>query len=178
MDASAATTLRRVLRQFNGPTPVQNTPRADLAVALYERVEEPAVVVLDEADSVHETVALDRLLDVDALAVVVVVHDPDRFLAAIDERVRTAFPTPALRVEKFALDELVDILAGGLVTDPARHQKLHSRVDYHQVVQDSFLPRDPDTPEYSNLVINRATSGSRQACLSGWVARTPGNLTY
>ena len=111
MDASAATILRRVLRQFPGPTPAQNTPRGDLAVQLYERVEEPAVVVLDEADSVHETVALERLLDVDALAVVVVVHDADRFLAAVDEHVRTAFRTPALQVKKFNPDELTDILA-------------------------------------------------------------------
>jgi len=111
MDASTAGIVRRVLAQVDGPTPPANTPQEDLCVQLYDRIDEPAVVVLDEADSVHETAALQRLLDVESIAVVVVVHDPDRFLTAADERVRTVVRTPALQVEKFATDELADILA-------------------------------------------------------------------
>jgi len=68
-------------------------------------------VVLGEAEGVHETATLQRLPDTDALTGVVVVHDPDHFLAAVKDHVWSAFHAPLLHMKTFATDELADILA-------------------------------------------------------------------
>lgn len=111
LGATTATVLRRVLRQFPGPDPAANTPQEDLSLRLYERVDEPAVVALDEAAHVHGLDALDRLLDVPELSVIVICHDPDEWLAAADRDTRKRFSGTEVGLDRFAVDELADILA-------------------------------------------------------------------
>ncbi|MFC7072826.1 AAA family ATPase [Halovenus rubra] len=108
MDAPTATVLRSVLRDLSGSTPPANTPQEDLSLQLYERVNGPVAVFLDEADDLHETTALERLFDVEGLAVVTVVHDADEFLAAAADRTREQFHTGVMHVPKFGSEELAE----------------------------------------------------------------------
>ena len=133
MDAPTATVLRRVLGEFSGPTPAANTAQEDLSLQLYERVDAPAAVVLDEGDDLHETTALERLFDVDPLAVVVVVHDADEFLAATEESLREQFRTATMEIQKFTTEELADILAArarrGLTQEAGDRELLRAVAD-------------------------------------------------
>lgn len=111
LGATTATVLRTVLRAFPGPDPAANTPQEDLSLRLYERVDEPAVVALDEAAHVHGLDTLERLLDVPELSVVVICHGPDEWLAAANRATRERFCGTEVGLDRFAVDELADILA-------------------------------------------------------------------
>ena len=100
-----------MLRQLPGPDPPANTPQEDLCLRLYERVDRQTVVALDEAAHVHETDALDRLLDVDGLSVLVICHDPDEWLSVADRAVRQRLSTTPVGLDRFGTAELADILA-------------------------------------------------------------------
>ncbi|MFW6435941.1 MAG: Cdc6/Cdc18 family protein [Halovenus sp.] len=104
--------LRSVLKQLPGPDPGPTTPREDLDLQLYDRVDEPAIIILDEADAVTDTTAVQRLCDTDLLSVVVISHDPHRWLTQADFRARRYMERgQGLRLEHFSTSELVDILA-------------------------------------------------------------------
>jgi len=126
--------LRSVLMQLPGPDPDSNTAREDLDLFLHERVNDPAVVVLDEAKALHATDGLERLLEIDLLSVVVICHDPDRWLSLADPDVREAMRTvPRLEVTPFRTAELADILGAraqhGLDGDPIGRSQLERIAD-------------------------------------------------
>jgi len=102
--------LRGVLEDLPGSDPVGNEPLEDLDLQLRERVNQPVVVVLDEADGLPATDALGRLLDVPLLSVVVITHDPDDWLARVDDRVRRRLAGHELGLDRYGVDELADIL--------------------------------------------------------------------
>lgn len=101
--------VRAILEELPGDDPAQNTPREDLCVTLQERVDEPTVAVLDEADDLPATDALERLADVRGLGVVAICHDPDDWLARCDQSVRQRIGVQ-LGLERYGVDELADIL--------------------------------------------------------------------
>lgn len=110
LGATTASVLRSVLRQLPGPDPPANTPREDLSLQVFERVDEPTVVVCDEGDHLHGIDALARLFDVEWLSVVVVCHDADEWLAVADDDLRRRFDEPGVELERYGVSELADIL--------------------------------------------------------------------
>jgi Cdc6-like AAA superfamily ATPase len=110
LGTSPAGIVRDVLQQLPGPDPATNTPAADLNTMLYDRVDEPTVVVLDEGDDLPGSDALQRLFDVAAIGVVVICHDPDAWLASADRRVRDRLGSTTLGLDRYTVDELADIL--------------------------------------------------------------------
>ena len=130
---STAGILRATLRDLPGPDPAMNTPESDLALALYERVDRPCIVVLDEADGLPTTDGLDKLLDVDGLSVVVVCHDPEEFLARMDLSVGRTFSPLQIRLDRYGVDELADILEAradvGLRSGVVKREQLRTIAD-------------------------------------------------
>jgi len=121
--------LRHVLQQLPGPDPSPTTPREDLDLELHDRVDEPAVVVLDEADNVTETTAVQRICDTGLLSAVVITHDPHQWLVDADCRARRYIESAeGLRLDHFSTSELVDILAAR-----ARHGLQDGIVDESQL---------------------------------------------
>ena len=110
LGTSPAGIVRDVLQQLPGPDPATNTPAADLNTMLYDRVDEPTVVVLDEGDDLPGSDALQRLFDVAAIGVVVICHDPDAWLASADRRVRDRLGSTTVGLDRYTVDELADIL--------------------------------------------------------------------
>lgn len=101
--------VRSVLQQL-GEKPAPTTPREDLCLMLRERVDEPLIVILDEADDLCETEALDRLNDVDLISWVVICHNPDEWLASADGWVRQRLHGQDVGLGRFGTAELADIL--------------------------------------------------------------------
>lgn len=96
-----------------GSLPSGDASLARLTESLRDIVSDPYLVILDEAEGLPDSRALDRLADVAGLSTVVIVHDPHRWRSrltneAVSERYIDATDVP---VEKFGVDELADILA-------------------------------------------------------------------
>ena len=82
-----------------------------LAGILRDAVDDPYVLVLDEADDLPETEALDELMSVPGVAVIAIAHDADKWLARIDQRYRAQFSGEHhIRLDRYAPEELADIL--------------------------------------------------------------------
>ncbi|WP_434531063.1 Cdc6/Cdc18 family protein [Haloarcula sp. NS06] len=109
MGASTAGIIREVLATV-GPTPATNTPLEDLCLSLRERVNEPLVVVLDEASDVHDTKALERLTDVDGISLVIICYDADEWLSHAPGRITRRLHGQTLTLDRYGVDELADIL--------------------------------------------------------------------
>lgn len=133
LGASVATVARKVLEQLPGPNPAMNTPQEDLCLMLRERVDEPLVVVLDEGDDLARTEVLPRLFDVPQISVVLVCHDVDSWLAAADPTVRGRLSGTEIRLRRYGVDALADILEErarvGLVKDAVRRRVLEAIAD-------------------------------------------------
>lgn len=122
------TTTGAVLRRAvaaRDATPPQNATVEDLRWQLRDRIEQPMILVLDEAEGLPSTDALDQLLAIDRLSVVAIVHDEDRWLARISDDARQAFAV-SIGLDRYHIDELAAILraraekglAKSVVTDP------------------------------------------------------------
>jgi Cdc6-like AAA superfamily ATPase len=81
----------------------------DLRSEIREIVDQPFVLVLDEADSLPETSVLDVLEELAMVSFVAVVHDPQRWLARAPDAVRRGVSGP-LHLDRFGVDELSEIL--------------------------------------------------------------------
>ncbi|ELZ35397.1 Cdc6/Cdc18 family protein [Halorubrum tebenquichense] len=82
-----------------------------LAGILRDAVDDPYVLVLDEADDLPETEALDELMSVPGVTVIAIAHDADEWLARIDQRYRGQFSGEHhVRLDRYAPGELADIL--------------------------------------------------------------------
>ncbi|OYR51519.1 AAA family ATPase [Halorubrum sp. Ea1] len=78
---------------------------------LRDAVEDPYVLVLDEADDLPETEALDELMSIPGVAVIAIAHDADKWLAQIDQRYRSQFDGEHhVRLDRYAPTQLADIL--------------------------------------------------------------------
>ncbi|GGK74354.1 Cdc6/Cdc18 family protein [Haloarcula sebkhae] len=109
MGASTAGIIREALATV-GPTPATNTPLEDLCLSLRERVDEPLVVVLDEASDIHDTKALDRLADVDGISLVIICYNADEWLAHAPGRITRRLHGQTLTLDRYGVTELADIL--------------------------------------------------------------------
>ncbi|QLH78659.1 AAA family ATPase [Halosimplex rubrum] len=109
MGETVAEIVREALRQLGGD-PGDREPLEDVCLALRERVTDPTVVVLDEADDLNEDV-LRRLTDVSWVGVVPIVHDPEHFRQDLDDhRVQHRLTGAGLQLSTYAPAELADIL--------------------------------------------------------------------
>lgn len=115
--------LRGVLEELVGDV-VGNEPLADLDVQLRERVNDPTIVVLDEADDLPATDALPYLLDVDGIGVVPIVHDPDDFLSRVEDGVRDRLHGSTVTLDRFGVAELADILESRAERGLSRYRRL------------------------------------------------------
>jgi Cdc6-like AAA superfamily ATPase len=131
------TTTGAVLRKViaAGPSsesPAQNATVDDLRRDLRERVDAPYVLVLDEAEGLPSTDALDHLLDVPGLSVVAIVHDEERWLARISDDARREIDV-SIGLDRYHVDELTDILRDratkGLAGDPVTDRQLERIAD-------------------------------------------------
>ena len=109
MGASTASIIREVLAAV-GPKPATNTPLEDLCLSLRERVEDPLVVILDEASDIHDTKALDRLADVTGISLVVICYDAAEWLTHAPRRITHRLHGQTLTLDRYGTDELADIL--------------------------------------------------------------------
>ena len=80
---------------------------------LRDTVDGPCIVILDEAEGLPDSRALDRLANVRHLSAVVIVHEPHRWQSrlsteALSNRCVDATHAP---LRKFGVDELADIIA-------------------------------------------------------------------
>ncbi|MDS0280007.1 AAA family ATPase [Halomicroarcula sp. S1AR25-4] len=107
---STAGILREVLCQLPGEDPYPTMPKEDLDLTLRERVDEPVIVVLDEADDLPEQNALDRLCEVPKLSVVIVCHERARWLSRVSGDVRHRLTGQEIGLDKYGTEELADIL--------------------------------------------------------------------
>jgi len=107
---TAGSILRTVITDYpRGPEPASNTPTAELPSMLRETIDAPYLVICDEADDLCYSDALDTLLDCPLLSIVVIVHNPDRWLSICSDRVRQTFYSH-IELERFSTVELADIL--------------------------------------------------------------------
>ncbi|EMA34387.1 Cdc6/Cdc18 family protein [Haloarcula japonica] len=107
---STSGVIRSILHDIPGSDPPTNTPREDLCIELRERVNQPTIVILDEADDLPATDALDRMADVDALSFVAICHDREKWLSQVDTQLRRRLFLKELALDRFSVNELADIL--------------------------------------------------------------------
>ncbi|MFY4811612.1 Cdc6/Cdc18 family protein [Haloarcula sp. AONF1] len=107
---STAGIVRSVLHDLPGTDPPTNTPREDLCIELRDRVNGPVIVILDEADGLPATNALNRLADVEYLSIVVICHDQSEWLSRVDSQLRRRLPFKKLGLDRYTVNELADIL--------------------------------------------------------------------
>ncbi|MEA5387142.1 Cdc6/Cdc18 family protein [Haloarculaceae archaeon H-GB11] len=110
LGTSTAGVIRAILQDLPGPDPASNTPLEDLDLAMRDRVDDPLVVVLDEADGLPDAGTLSRLVDVTLLSVIPICHDPDDWLARVDDDVRQRLHGHEYGLDRYGVDELADIL--------------------------------------------------------------------
>lgn len=107
---TTAGVVRSVLHDLPGSDPATNTPREDLCIELRERVDQPTIVILDEADDLPATDVLDRLADVEDLSIVAICHDHEQWLSQLDNQLRRRLLLKELTLDRFGVNELADIL--------------------------------------------------------------------
>jgi len=107
---TTAGVVRSVLHDLPGSDPATNTPREDLCIELRERVDQPTIVILDEADDLPATDILDRLADVEGLSIVAICHDHEQWLSQLDNQLRRRLLLKELALDRFGVNELADIL--------------------------------------------------------------------
>ena len=97
-----------------GPATVDRdrfTDAVDLRHQLDDVLEQPFVAILDEADSLPHTQAIDHLATVRNLSLVVICHEPNDWLARVDRDHRQRFGGEHhLSLERYGVEELLDIL--------------------------------------------------------------------
>jgi cell division control protein 6 len=72
-------------------------------------VEEPYILILDEADGLPRTDALEEVLSIPHVSVVAIAHDAERWLARAPRRVRQSIATH-IQTDRYSIGELTDIL--------------------------------------------------------------------
>ncbi|MUV49291.1 Cdc6/Cdc18 family protein [Haloarcula sp. CBA1122] len=107
---TTAGVVRSILHDLPSSDPATNTPREDLCIELRERVDQPTIVILDEADDLPATDILDRLADVEGLSVVAICHDHEQWLSQLDNQLRRRLLLKELALDRFGVNELADIL--------------------------------------------------------------------
>lgn len=78
---------------------------------LANAVDGAAVLILDEADDLHETEVLDAVANAPGVSAIVIIHDRDEWLARVDDRHRRRFAADhQIELDRYGVNELADIL--------------------------------------------------------------------
>ena len=89
----------------------RNSPADELYETLAEIVTTPYVLVLDEADSLHELNVLRELLAIPLLSVIIITHDVEAWRNRLDAQLRSRFLTTRhMHLDRYATSELAEIL--------------------------------------------------------------------
>jgi len=127
--------LREMLATL-GERPAPNAPLDDLQWTLRDVVNEPVIGILDEADGLINSEALQHLAGIEYLSLVVITHDPEHFLAHVPDRARERLEgerTRRIALDRYGTDELTDILdkraSRGLRPDSVRREQLREIVN-------------------------------------------------
>ncbi|PSQ44451.1 AAA family ATPase [Halobacteriales archaeon SW_7_68_16] len=117
--------LRTALREHRTSVDVAlNTPVDELREQLRDAVDQPYILVLDEADTLPDTGTLAYVTHVPQVSVVAICHDAEHWLSRVPRSFRQSVSTP-IRLERYSVDELSSILRAradqgippGIVTD-------------------------------------------------------------
>jgi len=108
-------TAGTVLREAVDALPIaaeahRGMPVDELVRVLREGLDAPAVLVLDEGDDLPETDLLEALERIPAVSAVAICHDPAEWLARLGSLDARFSGDEHLRLERYSVDELADIL--------------------------------------------------------------------
>lgn len=112
LGATTGEILRTVLEDLGHDAP-GNQPIDDLRWTLQDVIADPVIVVLDEADGLAGNEALEYLTRIRRLALVVVTHEPEQWLADASAPIRdrlTGTGCTHLELDGYSTEELADIL--------------------------------------------------------------------
>jgi cell division control protein 6 len=110
LGASEEDVLRKVLDEHRSNTsPSRNASVELLRTQLSDVVDEPYIVVLDEADALRETEAAGTLVDIPGVSVVPICHEPERWLARAPPEVQRNVHRN-VSLSRYTTEQLVDIL--------------------------------------------------------------------
>lgn len=82
----------------------------DLKVALRDQVDQPFIVVLDEAHTLARTDVLAALDEIPAISTVAICHDPVKWRARLDDAAEARVEDETIELERYTPAELHDIL--------------------------------------------------------------------
>ncbi|EMA33866.1 Cdc6/Cdc18 family protein, partial [Halobiforma nitratireducens] len=113
-NSSRAAVLHRLNEAVNGPERTRLTrssPADEIVRKLKHDLEQPFVVILDEADQVEEEVVLYELYETPNVTTLLIANDDAEFFAPLADRVGSRLTTlPRLEFPAYEPDELVSIL--------------------------------------------------------------------
>lgn len=126
--------FRSILGTISGVSPPdRGTPALDVLDELRSAVDQPVIVVLDEADCLPELSILGDLLQVPQISVVAISHQPERLLSRADTSVSDKFRGDhgaQIPFDPYSVDELVAILQAradhGLVAGAVTAEQLET----------------------------------------------------
>ncbi|SEH60839.1 Cdc6-related protein, AAA superfamily ATPase [Halopenitus malekzadehii] len=109
---TGGTILREAINQHRCGIDVhRGTPTDELPRILRERVDDPYILILDEADDLPATDTLDMLAGVPEVAIVAVAHDEEAWLAGIDQQFRSQFDGEHhIALDRYSPEAIADIL--------------------------------------------------------------------
>lgn len=100
----------------------------DLKRSLRDQVDQPFVVVLDEAHTLTQASVLEALDELPEISIVAICHDPVRWRARLDDAVGARIEDRAIELQRYSPPELTDILGmragSGLDSDAYRTAQL------------------------------------------------------
>ncbi|WP_135535354.1 Cdc6/Cdc18 family protein [Halostella pelagica] len=104
--------LLRALRQHpRGPDAfTEFNSIQDLRRELRDTVDGPYILVLDEADGLPDTAALDHLDRIPEISTVIICHDVDDWQSRMTNSTNSYRADDIVRLERYSVDELADIL--------------------------------------------------------------------
>jgi len=109
LGATPASILRTVCQEI-GAGPPGNASTEVLQERLIEAVDRPTIVILDEADDLPSSPALDLLAGVPQLSTAVITHDLHRWIARLDHVESRYADATTLTLDRYGVSELADIL--------------------------------------------------------------------
>lgn len=153
----------------------QSTPVDDVADALREIASWPYVLVLDEADDVHETDLLDRLADIEYVSYIVICHNPQEFRAGLSKQALEALDWH-VEFTPYSADSLADILeqrarlglkpgsiSRGVLEEITEHSDGAARKAIQTLYHAAVLADDEHRDEISSELLPHARQRARTA---------------
>ena len=131
---STGAILREALRQHPADVSEQfsrNTPVDDVSQLLRDTVEYPFVVILDEADNIHDHDVIEHLHAIPRISIVAICHNPQSWLAQVPTDDSHSFDGDRhIQLHRYGTDELADILEAranqGLAEDMVTREQLRT----------------------------------------------------